>query len=250
VQSIEESRKFLKSEMWEVWGELATDQRKKVQIPPVQKPCPEGAPLIDLVAKEDFTVGAMPLIDAIARRKSHRKFTDASLSLEELSFLLWATQGVREVVADGAVTRRTVPSGGSRQPFETYLAVNRVDGLEPGLYRYLPLDHKLCFLRPDRDMAPEISDGCHGQEFVGHGAVVFIWTTIPYRSEWRYSLLAHKAIAMDSGHLCQNLYLASEAIGAGTCAIGAYDQAKMDTIVGVDGEDEFTVYVAPVGKSG
>jgi SagB-type dehydrogenase family enzyme len=75
-----------------------------------------------------------------------------------------------------------------------------------------------------------------------------MWTTIPYRAEWRYSVIAHKMIAMDAGHLCQNLYLASESIGAGTCAIGAYNQAKVDAILGVDGEDEFAIYIAPVGK--
>ncbi len=57
-----------------------------------------------------------------------------------------------------------------------------------------------------------------------------------------------KMIALDAGHLCQNLYLASEAIGAGTCAIGAYDQDKMDAILDVDGKEEFVIYAAPVGK--
>jgi SagB-type dehydrogenase family enzyme len=83
---------------------------------------------------------------------------------------------------------------------------------------------------------------------VEESAAVFIWTAVPYRTEWRYSALSAKIIAQDSGHLCQNLYLACEAIGAGTCAIGAYDQNRMDPILGVDGEEEFTVYVAPAGK--
>ena len=71
---------------------------------------------------------------------------------------------------------------------------------------------------------------------------------IPYRTEWRYDLLASKVIAVDAGHLCQSLYLASEAIGCGTCAIGAYTQKKIDALLGVDGIDEFTTYIAPVGK--
>jgi SagB-type dehydrogenase family enzyme len=66
--------------------------------------------------------------------------------------------------------------------------------------------------------------------------------------EWRYGLAAHKVIAIDAGHVCQNLYLACEAIGAGTCAIAAYDQEAMDDLVGLDGKDEFTIYLAPVGK--
>jgi SagB-type dehydrogenase family enzyme len=88
------------------------------------------------------------------------------------------------------------------------------------------------------------------EQYVHDSAVVFIWTAIPYRSEWRYGLLAHKMIAQDSGHLCQNLYLACESIGIGTCAIGAYNQDAMDQILGVDGHDEFTIYVATVGRLG
>ncbi len=82
------------------------------------------------------------------------------------------------------------------------------------------------------------------------GAVVFIWTAIPRRSEWRFGPNTPKLIAQDIGHLCQNLYLAVEAIGAGTCAIGAYHQSKMDQFLGVDGTEELAIYAAPVGKIG
>ena len=79
-------------------------------------------------------------------------------------------------------------------------------------------------------------------------AVNFFWTTIPARMEWRYGLAAHKTIALDAGHVCQNLYLACEAVGAGTCAIAAYDQEAFDAMLGLDGDTEFTIYLAPVGK--
>lgn len=65
----------------------------------------------------------------------------------------------------------------------------------------------------------------------------------------RNGLASHKVIALDAGHVCQNLYLACEAVGAGACAIAAYDQDAMDELLGVDGRDEFTVYLAPVGKA-
>lgn len=190
----------------------------------------------------------MPLIEAINRRKSHRRYTTEGLSLEELSFLLWAAQGVQEITKKKDATRRTVPSGGSRHPFELYLAVNRVQGLEAGIYRYLPLDHKLCFLRPDPELKSKLSRACRKQAFVGKGAVVFIWTTIPYRAEWRYSIVAHKLIALDAGHSCQNLYLAGTAVGAGVCAIGAYNQKELDALLKVDGKEEFTIYAGVVGK--
>ena len=87
-----------------------------------------------------------------------------------------------------------------------------------------------------------------GQRFAATGAVLFVWATVPHRMEWRYLQAAHRVILLDAGHVCQNLYLACEAIHAGTCAIAAYDQEAMDELIQVDGEDQFTLYLAPVGK--
>jgi len=243
---METDRRFLKSDRWAEWRESETDQRKGV-TPPPEKPYPEDATLIDLVAPEDLALGEMPLVEAIHRRRSRRRFTGAPLTLDELAFLLWATQGVSKVYNENSASLRTVPSGGARHPFETYLFINRVEALEAGLYRYLPLEHKLCAVAQRAGLVDEVNEATYGQ-YVQDSAVVFIWTVLPYRTEWRYTFLAPKIIAQDSGHMCQNLYLACEAIGAGTCAIGAYDQAEMDAVLGVDGEDEFAVYVAPVGK--
>jgi len=86
------------------------------------------------------------------------------------------------------------------------------------------------------------------QNFIGKSAVVFVWAAIPYKTEWRYSLVAYKDIMIEAGHICQNLYLACEGIGAGTCAIAAYEQKVIDELIQVDGENEMTVYVSPVGK--
>jgi SagB-type dehydrogenase family enzyme len=257
---METYRSFLKSDRWQEWREHETDQRKGVPAPPPQKPCPQSATLIDLVAPADLSVGHVPVIEAIRRRRSRREFTDEPLTLEELSFLLWATQGIDErathAFGDWLATKdptaarsrailRTVPSAGGRHPFETYPLVHRVTGLEPGLYRYLPVEHKLLFLRAGAELAEQVADTF--MRWVHKSAVVFIWAAVPYRTEWRYSIVAHKMIAQESGHVCQNLYLACEAIAAGACAT-VHDQAKVDRILGVDGEDEFAIYVAPVGK--
>ncbi len=248
--TIEECRKALRNDRWRELGEIVSDQQKGLPPPPLQKPCPEGAELYDLIPPKYIQIGTMPLRETIDRRRSHRKFNLETLTPEELSFLLWATQGVHEVRKDGVASIRTVPSAGARHTFETYLLINRVNGFGPGLYRYLPLDHKLCFLYSDPDLPERISEACCGQTFVGTSDVVFVWTTIPYRMEWRYSIASPKIIAIDACHVCQNLYLAAESIGAGTCAIGAYFQDQMDAILGVDGKDEFTIYLAPVGRVG
>ena len=227
------------------WDRLdESDQAKGVECPVQQKPCPEGAVIVSLpeVGLEDFS--GTDLNQAIWNRKSRRKYNSDSLSLKELTYLLFATQGVHK--AKPKFSMRTAPSGGARHPFETYLAVFNIDGLEPGLYRYLPLDHALCRLKEDTDLRPAAEAALHNQ---GWGApVIFYWTTVPYRTEWRYQAASHKIVALDAGHLCQNLYLACEAIGAGTCAIGAYDQAACDGFLDVDGTDEYMIYAAPVGK--
>jgi len=242
------NRCFLKADRWDEWAEQLTGQKAGRPMPPVQKPCPQGASLVDLVPGNNPVMGATTLVEAIASRKSHRRFTGDFLTLEELSFLLWATQGVRSVSSDKRTTLRTVPSGGGRHPFETYLIVGRVTNLEPGLYRYLPLEHKLCLLKKGDNLVEKAKNASRTNAFVGEAAVVFVWTVIPYRAEWRYGVVAHKMVAIESGHICQNLYLACGAIGAGTCAVGAYSQNEMDAVLGVDGEEEFAIYVAPVGK--
>lgn len=257
-----EGRRFLKSDRWQEWAERETDQRLGKPRPPFQKPTPDGTPSIDLMPPADLTVGRMPLIEAIGRRRSRREYTAEPISQEELSFLLWATQGVDEqatrafhqwsddapppTLNQAKVTLRTVPSAGGRHPFETYLILNHVGGLDAGLYRYLPLDHKLLFLRPAVEL--EGRPGGSLPAWLRRAALIFLWSAIPYRTEWRYSFISPKLIALDAGHLCQNLYLAAEAIGAGACAVGGYDQEQVDALLGLDGQDEFIVYVAPVGK--
>jgi SagB-type dehydrogenase family enzyme len=238
-------RDFLKAHLG-AWEGFESDWKVGLPPPPSQKPHPEDATRIDLVAPQDLTVGKMPLIDAMQRRRSRRQFTEEPLTLEELSFLLWATQGVYKTFRQG-FSLGTVPSGGARNTFETYLSVHRVTGLEAGLCRYLPLQHQLCLLRTDAGIAEKVGDVW--KKWVAKGAVIFFWTTIAYRKEWIYpAVFTAKCIAMDSGHVLQNLYLASEAIGAGTCAAGAQCQEKLDAFLGVDGEEEFFVYGAPVGK--
>lgn len=224
-----------------------TPQSQSEEPPPVQKPVSGDATLIQLPGPKKWQIPACDLLEAMARRESRRRFQPTPLTQDELAFLLWSTQGVRARLHEAAVLR-TVPSAGCRHPFETYLAVLRVDGLPPGIYRYLPLEHAMVLEQePDR-LQQRLTAAVRGQSFAASAAVTFIWSALPARTEWRYSEASYKVIALDAGHVCQNLYLACEAIGAGTCAIAAYSQELCDELIGADGEGEFTVYLAPVGK--
>jgi SagB-type dehydrogenase family enzyme len=243
------NRRHLKNPSPETLGTHQSDQQKGIPAPPLEKPIEPGARLLPLVAADKIRLGTMPLATAISRRESRREFSDAALSLEELSFLLWATQGVRQIHPKRVWAKRTVPSGGCRHPFETYLWVRHVDSVPAGLYRYSALTHALVAMdAPGADPSSSLAKVCYEQDFVDQAAATFVWTAIPYRTEWRYGPDSLKDILLSCGHICQNLYLACESIGAGTCAIVAYDQDALDAFLGVDGNDEISLYVAPVGK--
>ena len=242
-------REFLKDTLRKEYDFSLTDQHKGVPAPPIQKPYDPTVCRIPLLVPSEFknNISDIDLFTAVTGRESRRQYLSAALSLAELSFLLFSTQGVRQS-SHPSVSLRTVPSAGARHSFETYLLIRNVEDVDSGLYRYLPQEHELVFSGEVEDMEMRLALACFGQQFVGAGAVTFVWATIPYRMEWRYGMLAHRVILIDVGHVCQNLYLACEAIGAGTCGVAAYDQQEVDRLIGVDGEEEFAVYLAPVGK--
>lgn len=249
-------RDFLKGTEWSEFSSYETDQQKGFPRPDVQKSYPAEAVLIDLIPQDQFDFEKVSLVDVISNRRSVRHYSNKSLTLMELSFLLWATQGVRGTSPDGTRIYRNVPSGGNRHPIETYISIHNVDSLKPGLYRYLPLDHKLVLETEDSEISEKVKVGSLNQStelddgphfFIKEASAVFIWSAIPYRSEWRYTVAAAKLVALDVGHVCQNLHIAASAIGAGTCSVGAYDQNEMDDLLGIDGEDEFVIYMSPVG---
>lgn len=241
-------RYFLKDTVRQTIDFSLTDQSTGVEPPPVEKPASSEVKRIDLIPVEELrSISDVDLFTAISSRRSRRSFSPDPLSLREFSFLLWTTQGVTKVSGPGTAFR-TVPSAGCRHALETYVCIFKVSGLEQGIYRYLPVEHQVILVSRPEHLRTKIVQAAFGQEFIGNAAAVFIWSTIPGRMEWRYDAAAHKVIALDAGHVCQNLYLACEAIHAGTCAVAAYHQEFMDMLLGIDGDDEFTIYLAPVGK--
>jgi SagB-type dehydrogenase family enzyme len=245
-EEINRYRYFLKDSIRKEIDFSQTDQSRGVTAPPLQKPYSLDAKRVDLPTADWEEMFNINLSMAMRNRISRRQYKDEPLTLLELSYLLWATQGIRHYV--GKYAFRNVPSAGCRHALETYLAVFQVEGLEEGVYRYLPLTHELLLEFQTENLPEKIIKASFDQPFAGKSAVTFIWTTIPYRMEWRYDIDSHKVIAMDAGHVGQNLYLACEALGCGTCAIGAYDQEYFDELLGLDGEEEFVIYAAPVGK--
>ncbi len=226
-----------------------SDQEKHLLQPLLEIPADKERPILDLPKPETISVPPCDLRTAIEERHSVRAYAKEPLSIPELAFLLWCTQGVKKVAGSYA-TFRTVPSAGARHALETYLLVNNVHGLEPGLYRYLALTHRLQQLDSDPTLHIRIAKACLDQQFIMRCGVVFLWVAVPYRMTWRYSERGYRELHKDAGHVCQNLYLAASAVSCGVCAIAAYDDDAMHTILGIDGVEQFLIYLAAAGKTG
>jgi SagB-type dehydrogenase family enzyme len=225
-----------------------SDQVKELPQPPLAQGVKDTDTVITLPDPKTLDIPYIDLLTAINQRKSMRKYSNEPLTLDELTYLLWTTQGVKQVIPRPA-TVRTVPSAGSRHCFETYLLVNNVVGLKPGIYRYAAIEHVLVEVDTTTpDLGKKYSDVCYGQPFVGTSAVTFIWAAEAYRTEWRYGERGYRYMHLDAGHICQNLYLAVEAIDSGCCGIAAFFDDQINALLNLDGTDQFVVYVATVGK--
>lgn len=220
-----------------------------VPQPALELPLPDGAELIPLPAQETINLPTTDLRTAIESRRTIRKYSTAPLTLEETAYTLWVSQGVKHVSARPA-TARTVPSAGARHAFETYVLVNRVDGLEPGLYRYMAIEHGLVNLNTATDIAAQLKAACLDQPQLENCAAAFIWVAVVERMFWRYVERGYRYLHLDAGHVCQNLALGAEQIGGGICPIAAFDDEKLNTVLKLDGESMFVVYLATVGKKG
>ena len=222
-------------------------QSREVPRPPVQLPLAEGSETLPLPEGKSLPLEKMDLADLVKRRETLRQYTEEAISLQELSFLLWGTQGVKSF-SEKQLTRRTVPSAGARHPFETLLLVNRVESLEPGLYRYLALEHHLARVNAPEDIRERLTEACLKQGHVRSSAVTFAWVAVALRTVWRYSQRAYRYLHLDAGHVCQNLYLLAEAIGCGVCGIAAFNDELVNQALGVDGVEQFAIYLASLGR--
>lgn len=243
----EKERDFLKEYVRDRVDFSSTDQVLGIEMPPLEKEVPEGVEVIKLPDPSKDLEKKNSLFDLVNSRASRRKFTGEKITLEESSYLLFVTYGVRDKRIPFRVLK-TAPSAGNRHSIEITLIVLDVEDLKPGIYRYTPMDHSIYKISSAENLIEKLNKGVRKQRFVINSAVVFLLSTIPYRTEWRYKEASHKVIALDAGHIGENLYLACEALGLGTCAIGAYDQDLIDELIEVDGEEEFTIYVFPVGR--
>lgn len=202
-----------------------------------------GVKRLKLSAPE--TSGGMPLWDALKKRRSVRSYRKRAISEEELSQILWATQGVTDSLVGYPL--RAAPSAGALYPIETYISARDVTGIPQGIYH---LDVRKWELEEVRegDFSGELADAALGQEMVETACVVFVWTAIFTRSTIKYKERGYRYVFLDCGHIAQNLLLSVTALGLGACPIAALYDDEANKILGVDGTEESVIYMASVGK--
>jgi SagB-type dehydrogenase family enzyme len=201
-----------------------------------------GAPRIKL--DPPSVSGGRPIWEAIKRRRSIRDFANEPLSALELSQLLWAAQGITGLEAGYRL--RAAPSAGALYPVETYLSVQKINDVEPGIYHYAPREHALELLKKG-DWKEDLARAALDQDFLAEAALVFAWTAVFPRSAWKYAERAYRYVYLDAGHIAQNVALAAAALGLGSCQVAALYDDEVNALLGVDGREETILYMTAVG---
>jgi SagB-type dehydrogenase family enzyme len=211
-----------------------------------EKGADSSFPQIVPLPRPDISSGSN-IWEILGKRRSIRDYRESPLALQELANLLWATQGVT-LKAPGPWFR-AAPSAGALHPIDTYLVVNRVHDLSPGVY-WLQVEDFALHLKKQGDFSSQIAQAALDQDIASSAAVVFVWAAVIQRSRQKYRQRAYRYIYLDCGHIAQNLYLAATAMNLGCCAIAAFFDEEANQLLGIDGMEETTIYLATVGKKG
>lgn len=224
-----------------------TDQLRGVPHPPIETAPPPDARCYPLPEPETLEVAQISVRDALEWWEPSGFLGRTSLDLADLSYLLWYTQGIREIV-DDSVTLRNVPSCGNRHPLETYLVVSAVGGIPEGLYRYLPSSHSIVLLRPDTRLTSELAAACMNLPAVHLAPVTFAWTAVPYRAVWGLGDRGYRGVLIDAGHVCQALIMIAATLACEVRPVDLFHDEIASRLLVCDGSREYPVLMASVGK--
>ena len=201
--------------------EIMDNQSESIQLP---KPSYQGNLFVE---------------EAINQRRSIREYQDKSLTLTEVSQLLWAAQGLN--VKGG----RVAPSAGALYPMEIYLVVKDVENLSPAVYHYLNKSHSL-ELYSESQIDSELAEASYSQSWVEKAPVKIIISGIFERTTSKYGERGIQFVYQESGHIAQNVYLQAESLDLGTVVVGGFNQGKIDKLFNFN-EWQQVLYIMPVG---
>lgn len=186
------------------------------------------------------TTGVLSLDEALAHRRSAREFAPGALTLDEISRLVWAAQGIT------APERRTAPSAGATYPLEVYLVVGAAEKLSAGVYRYLPRQHRLEAVVAG-DFRQPLAAAAVDQKWISQAAMVVVIAAVFERTIARYGTRGERYVHIEVGHAAQNLLLQATALGLGATPVGAFNDAEVSRLLHMP-VGEKPLYIIPVGR--
>lgn len=193
-----------------------------------------------ITLSEPVKDGTVSLEKAIEQRRSVRSYGQGALKMEQISQLLRAAQGITS--PDGL---RAAPSAGALYPIELYVVVERVEGLSAGVYKYDCTSHTLHKVK-DGAYGKALEEVCLAQSSVGEAAINIVIAAVYARTRVKYGERATRYVHIEVGHVAQNIFLQSSALGLSMVVVGAFEDGAVKDIVGLQGEEE-PLYVLPVG---
>jgi|LSQX01.3.fsa_nt_gb SagB-type dehydrogenase family enzyme len=185
---------------------------------------------------------SVDLTTALQNRRSLRMFTGSAITEEQLSYLLWAAQGI----TGESEMFRSSPSAGAIHPIDIYIAIQKVTGLPIGIWRYYPKDHMLELIEEGPNAISALGKACMMQPAVLRAPVLFCFVATPYRTVWKYGIRGYRDIFLDAGHICENLYLAGTQEELGICGIGAFYDDDAHKALRLS-EEQIFLYAAACG---
>ena len=185
--------------------------------------------------------GSLSVEEALYNRVSRRSFGAGSLNLAQVGQLLWAAGGLGAGSAAGA--SRSAPSAGATYPLELYLVAGRVENLGAGLYHYDYRAHSLAGLQKG-DLRIRLAGAALGQQMIEQTPASVVIVAHYKHTTGRYGERGYRYVYMDTGYMSQNIYLQAEVLSMATVAVGAFDDAGVSEVLGVEGAP---LMIMPVG---
>jgi len=195
----------------------------------------------EILLPEPRTASEISIEEAMRNRRSVRRYTKEAITLNDLSQLLWAAQGITS--EEGF---RTAPSAGALYPLEVYVVAGNVDGLAGGVYRYRAEGHTLQRIR-DGDLRRNLSECALKQTQITDAAVDIVFVAVFNRTTTKYGERGVRYVYIEAGHAAQNVYLQAESSGLGVCAVGAFYEQEVSELLALP-EEEIPIYILTVGK--
>ncbi|MCP4727670.1 MAG: SagB/ThcOx family dehydrogenase [bacterium] len=178
---------------------------------------------------------------ALHWRRSVRAYKNDPLSLEELSQLLWAGQGITN--KEGY---RTAPSAGALYPLEIYAAAGNVLSIDPGVYKYDPGSNALDVIA-ERNVIQQFKSAMVDQDFVSDAPLILVVSAVFERTTEKYGKRGINYVYMDIGLACENIHLQAVSLGMGTVVMGAFQENIVRDLIGMPAE-ETPVIIMPICK--